>query len=283
MTEHTATAGRPSPLGATFDGDGVNFAVFSHNAHRMTLCLFSEDGKTEVEQLDLPERDGEVFHGYVSGLRPGQLYGYRAHGPFEPEQGHRFNHHKLLIDPYAKRLTGHPDWHDALMAYEVGHEDADLSFDERDSAPYMPRCVIEDPAFSWGDDRHPRTPTDETVIYEAHVKGLTMQHPGVDRPGTFLGMASDPILEHLTNLGITAVELLPAQAFLNDRFLTDQGLTLGLPEASSRPRLPGPDQRVPADGVALPPRRDRGLQPHRRGQRGRRWRSAASTMPATTG
>jgi glycogen operon protein len=225
MTKHSVAAGRPAPLGATFDGDGVNFAIFSHYAHRMTLCLFSEDGKTEVEQLDLPERDGEVWHGYVSGLRPGQLYGYRAHGPFAPEQGHRFNAHKLLIDPYAKRLTGHPDWHDALMGYEIGHKDKDLSFDTRDSAPWMPRCVVEDPAFSWGDDRHPHTPVDRTVIYEAHVKGLTAQHPGVDRPGTFLGLASDPILEHLTNLGITAIELLPSQAFLNDRFLTDKGLT----------------------------------------------------------
>ena len=225
MTKYSVTAGRAAPLGATFDGDGVNFAIFSHYAEKMTLCLFSEDGKQEVEQLDLPERDGEVWHGYVSGLRPGQFYGYRAHGPFEPEQGHRFNANKLLIDPYAKRLTGHPEWHDALMSYEIGHEDEDLSFDTRDSAPHMPRCVIEDPAFSWGEDRHPRTPIDETIVYEAHVKGLTAQHPGVDQRGTFLGMASDPILEHLTNLGVTAVELLPSQAFLNDRFLTDKGLT----------------------------------------------------------
>ena len=225
MRQHTITAGRPAPLGATFDGDGVNFAVFSHHAQNMTLCLFSEDGRREVERLDLPERDGEVWHGYVSGLRPGQLYGYRADGPYDPDNGHRFNANKLLIDPYAKRLTGHPRWHDALMGYEVGHDDADLTFDTRDSAPYMPRCAVEDPAFSWGADRPPGTPIDETIVYEAHVKGLTQLHPEVGPRGKFLGLASDPILDHLTDLGVTAIELLPSQAFINDRFLIDKGLT----------------------------------------------------------
>jgi len=219
------TAGRAAPLGATFDGDGVNFAVFSEHATRMVLCLFSENGKHEVARLDLPERDGDVWHGYISGMRPGQLYGLRAHGPFQPDQGHRFNSHKLLLDPYAKRLTGHPKWHDALMGYTVGAPRADLSFDKRDSAPYMPRAVVEDPAFSWGRDAAPQTPIQDTVIYEAHVKGLTALHPGVDLPGTFLGMASDPMLDYLTDLGITAIELLPAQAFLNDRFLVEKKLT----------------------------------------------------------
>ncbi|KAF0677505.1 glycogen debranching protein GlgX [Profundibacterium mesophilum] len=224
-TNYAITAGRAAPLGASFDGDGVNFAVFSENATRMQVCLFSEDGKEETARIDLPERDGDVWHGYVSGLRPGQQYGLRAHGPFDPANGHRFNHNKLLIDPYAKRLTGHPEWDDRLMGYTVGHEDADLSFDERDSAPVMPRCVIEDPAFSWGDDSPPATPIHESIIYEAHVKGFTAKRLDVDAPGTFIGMASDPMLEYLNKLGITAIELLPAQAFLNDRFLTEKGLT----------------------------------------------------------
>ena len=219
------TAGRAAPLGATFDGDGVNFAVFSEHASRMVLCLFSEDGKHEVARLDLPERDGDVWHGYVSGMRPGQFYGLRAYGRYAPDEGHRFNHNKLLLDPYAKRLTGHPEWHDALMGYTVGAPTTDLSFDKRDSAPYMPRCVVEDPAFSWGRDAPPDTPIQDTVIYEAHVKGLTALHPSVDLPGTFLGMASDPMLEYLTDLGITAIELLPPQAFLNDRFLVEKKLT----------------------------------------------------------
>ncbi|WP_226780827.1 glycogen debranching protein GlgX [Oceaniglobus trochenteri] len=219
------TAGRAAPLGATFDGDGVNFAVFSEHATRMVLCLFSEDGKHEVARLDLPERDGDVWHGYVSGMRPGQKYGLRAHGRYAPEEGHRFNANKLLIDPYAKRLTGHPDWHDSLMGYTLGAPNGDLSFDKRDSAPHMPRCVVEDPAFSWGRDKAPQTPIQNSVIYEAHVKGLTALHPSVDLPGTFLGMASDPMLDYLTDLGITAIELLPAQAFLNDRFLVEKNLT----------------------------------------------------------
>ncbi|SFP57565.1 glycogen debranching protein GlgX [Tranquillimonas alkanivorans] len=221
----TMSAGRPAPLGATFDGDGVNFAVFSEHARRMVVCLFSDDGKDEIARLDLPERDGDVWHGYISGLRPGQKYGLRAHGPYRPDEGHRFNPHKLLIDPYAKRLTGHPVWNDALMGYRADSSRADLTFDTRDSAPFMPRCVVEDPAFSWGEDIAPRTPAKDTIVYEAHVKGLTWTHPGVDAPGTFLGLASDAMLEHYTKLGITAVELLPAQAFLNDRFLVDRGLT----------------------------------------------------------
>jgi glycogen operon protein len=221
--ELTMTAGRAAPLGATFDGEGVNFAVFSAHATKMTLCLFSEDGKTETHRLDLPERDGDVWHGYLSGLRPGQLYGFRADGPYRPEDGHRFNANKLLIDPYAKKLTGQPHWHDALHAHDVKKDD--LSFDRRDSARYMPKSVVIDPAFSWGDDQAPDTLIEETVIYEAHVKGLTRLHPDAAPPGTFLALSSDPMLDYLTGLGITAIELLPSQAFLNDRFLVKQGLT----------------------------------------------------------
>ncbi len=220
------TAGRADPIGATFDGDGVNFALFSENATRVTLCLFSRDGKKEVARLDLPERSGDVWHGYVEGMRPGQLYGYRVDGPYAPREGHRFNPNKLLIDPYARRLTGHPDWDDALFGFTIGAPEADLSFDTRDSARFMPKCVVENPDFAWGPDGAPDTPVAETVIYEAHVKGLTALHPKVkekDR-GRFLGIASPPMLEHYARLGITAVELLPVHAFLNDRFLVEKGL-----------------------------------------------------------
>jgi glycogen operon protein len=219
---HAITAGRAAPLGATFDGEGVNFAVFSAHATRMVLCLFSEDGR-EVQRLDLPERDGDVWHGHIAGLRPGQLYGYRAHGPYAPHHGHRFNANKLLVDPYARRLTGHPVWHDALYGYDPSK--GPDSFSTLDSAPHMPRSVVVDPAFSWGADRAPNTPIEETVIYEAHVKGLTRLHPSASPKGTFLGLASDPMLEHLTDLGITAVELLPIHAFVDDKFLHDKGLT----------------------------------------------------------
>lgn len=225
MPALTILEGRAEPLGATFDGEGVNFAVFSEHARRVTLCLFSTDGTQETHRIDLPERDGDVWHGYIPGLRPGQLYALRADGPYAPEEGHRFNYNKLLLDPYAKRLTGYPVWHDALMGYTVGAAGADLSLDTRDSANFMPRCAVEDPAFSWGTDHPPATPVAETIIYEAHVKGLTQLHPGVAHRGTFLGLASDPILDHLTGLGVTAIELLPAQAFLNDRFLIEKKLT----------------------------------------------------------
>ncbi len=221
-SDTTITAGRAFPLGATFDGDGVNFAAFSAHATRMELCLFSEDGKKEVSRIDLPERDGDVWHGYISGLHPGQMYGYRAHGPYEPSEGHRFNAHKLLIDPYAKKLTGQPVLHNALYGYQW--KKGDLSFDRRDSARYMPRSVVVDPAFSWGEDTPPATPVDESVIYEAHVKGLTALHPDAAPQGKFLGLSSDPMLDYLTDVGITAIELLPVHAFLNDRFLQEKGL-----------------------------------------------------------
>jgi glycogen operon protein len=218
----TISAGRAAPLGAVFDGEGVNFAVFSGNATRMVLCLFAPDGR-ETHRIPLPERDGDVWHGYIAGLRPGQLYGYRAHGAYAPHQGHRFNPNKLLIDPYARRLTGHPRWHDALYGYDIAKDD--LSFSTLDSAPYMPRSVVVDPSFSWGNDRPPETPVEDSVIYEAHVKGLTRLHPAASPKGKFLGLASDPMLEHYTRLGITAVELLPVHAFVDDKFLHDKGLT----------------------------------------------------------
>ncbi|MDO5706588.1 MAG: glycogen debranching protein GlgX [Paracoccus sp. (in: a-proteobacteria)] len=218
----SVTAGRAAPLGASFDGSGVNFAIFSEHADRIELCLFEDDG-TET-RLTLPEREGHVWHGHVAGLMPGQHYGFRAHGPYRPGEGHRFNPNKLLLDPYALRLTGQPLWNDALYGYRAGDPEGDLSFDPRDSAPFMPRCVVTDPAFSWGDDRAPARPLSDTVIYEAHVKGLTAQRPDVPHPGTFLAMAADPVLDHLNRLGVTAIELLPVQAFINDRFLVERGL-----------------------------------------------------------
>ncbi|MFN3526500.1 MAG: glycogen debranching protein GlgX [Paracoccus sp. (in: a-proteobacteria)] len=222
-TTYAVTAGLPTPLGATFDGGGVNFAVFSQHAERVVLCIFDE--RNRETRLDLPERDGHVWHGYIAGLRPGQRYGFRAHGPYRPAEGHRFNHNKLLIDPYARRLTGRPGAHDALMGYRAGHPDADLSFDRRDSAPHMPRSVVVDPAFTWGEDRPIRRPLTDTVIYEAHVKGLTAGRADIPHPGTYLAMASEPMLDHLTRLGVTAVELMPVHAFTDDRFLTDKGLS----------------------------------------------------------
>ena len=223
MNGFQLTAGRPFPLGATFDGEGVNFAVFSQHATRVTLCLFDEVGRESL-LVDLLERDGHVWHGYISGMQPGQQYGYRVHGPYAPSEGHRFNPHKLLIDPYAKKLTGHPIWNDALYGYEIGHADLDQSYDSRDSAPFMPKSVVVDPAFSWGETRAIDRPWSETLVYEAHVKGLTAGRKDIPNRGTFLAMSSDPMLEHLTKLGVTAIELLPVQAFVDDRFLVEKGL-----------------------------------------------------------
>ena len=217
-------AGQAYPLGATFDGDGVNFAVFSEHATRVTLCLFDEAGR-ETQMVTLPERDGHIWHGYIPGMRAGQQYGYRMHGPYIPAEGHRFNHNKLLIDPYAKRLTGHPVWHDALFGYQVDHPDADLSFDPRDSAPYMPRSVVIDPSFTWGQKPAPSHALQDTIIYEAHVKGMTAGRKDIENPGTYLAMASDPMLDHLNRLGVTAVELMPVQAwfsYIQDLFIRDQ-------------------------------------------------------------
>ncbi|EAR52511.1 glycogen debranching enzyme [Oceanicola granulosus HTCC2516] len=212
-------------MGATFDGDGVNFAVFSQHAQRIALCLFDEDGR-ETLNINLPERSGHVWHGYIPGLRPGQLYGYRAHGPYRPDEGHRFNAHKLLLDPYARRLHGKLTWDGSLFGYDVDARHADLTFDTRDSAAHMPRCVVveEDDGFDWQGDRPLETPMEETVIYEAHVKGLTMLKPGLEQRGTYAALASDPMLEHLTKLGITAIQLLPIHAFLDDEHLLEKGL-----------------------------------------------------------
>ena len=220
----TILPGQPYPLGATADPGGVNFAVFSQHASKVFLCLFDENGE-ENQIITLPERQGHIWHGYVLGLTAGQQYGYRMDGPFEPEKGHRFNPYKLLIDPYAKQLTGHPKWHSSLMGYKPGHKKKDLSFNKSDSAPYMPRSVVVDLPAEREEGFRPSHSFADSLIYEAHVKGLTAGRKDVEDAGTYLAMASDPIIEHLHKLGITTIELLPVQAFLNEKFLLDRGLT----------------------------------------------------------
>ena len=219
--------GLPFPLGATWDGLGVNFALFSANASKVELCLFDAAGEVELERIELPEYTDETFHGYLPDAHPGQVYGYRVYGPYEPENGHRFNHHKLLIDPYAKQLVGELKWSEALFGYTIGHPDADLSFDERDSAPFVPKCKVVDPAHTWGHDRRLSVPWERTIFYEAHVRGISMRHPAVPDAlrGTFAGLMVDEVVEHITDLGVTSVELLPVHAFVNDQHLLQKGMT----------------------------------------------------------
>jgi glycogen operon protein len=219
-------AGSPHPLGATWDGRGTNFALFSANAEKVELCLFDKHGRRELERVALPERTEDVWHGYLTHVIPGQLYGYRVHGPYDPLKGHRFNPNKLLIDPYSKRLGGHLTWSDAHLAYRVGHKREDLSFDRRDNARGMLKSVVVDQAYTWGDDRHPQVPWEDTVIYEAHVKGLTRLRPDVAEAerGFFGGLAEPAMVDHLVKLGVTAIELLPIQSFVDDRHLLDRGL-----------------------------------------------------------
>jgi len=221
------TAGKPNKLGATWDGLGVNFAVFSAHATRVELCLFDAGGRRETARLELPEYTDEVFHGYLPQAKPGLLYGYRVHGPYEPESGHRFNPHKLLLDPYAKKLFGQLHWADALFGYRVGSPRADLSFDRRDSAAAMPKAVVVDNTFHWGNDTPPGHAWKDTIIYETHVRGMTKTLTPVPEHerGSFAGLANDYVVDHLVKLGITAVELLPVHAFLQDRFLVAKNLT----------------------------------------------------------
>jgi isoamylase len=219
--------GKPYPLGATWDGLGVNFAVFSANATRMELCIFDAGGKREIARFDLPEYTEEVFHGYLPHASAGLVYGYRAHGPYEPGHGHRFNPHKLLLDPYAKQICGALRWTDAAFGYRLNSSRADLSMDRRDSASAMPKAIVADDYFSWGDDIRPDTPWAETVIYEAHVKGFTQlfeRLPSRQR-GTFAGLCHPDVLAHLKQIGVTALELLPVHAFLQDRTLVEKGLS----------------------------------------------------------
>jgi isoamylase len=219
---------KPYPLGATWDGEGVHFTLFSEYAHKVELCLFdSVEAKRESETIVLRDCTHRVWHGYVPGLKPGQLYGYRVHGPYEPEKGHRFNAHKVLLDPYAKAIGRPLRWADELFGYRLGGEAEDLALDERDNAAWAPLATVIDPAFDWGDDEPPGHRWRETVIYEANVKGLTQLHPKLPEHlhGTYAGLASEPVIEHLKRLGVTAIELMPVHHFVQDRHLLDQGLT----------------------------------------------------------
>ncbi|MEZ5399118.1 MAG: glycogen debranching protein GlgX [Bryobacteraceae bacterium] len=220
--------GSPYPLGATWDGAGVNFAIFSENATRVELCLFDSPASTrESVRVSLPEQTDMVWHGYVPGLVPGQLYGYRIHGPWDPLRGHRFNPNKVAFDPYCKAVGRTIRWADELYGYRVGDPAVDLSFDTRDSAPWAPLGAVVDTAFTWGDDQHPRTPWHKTVIYEMHPKGFTQLHPEVreDRRGTYAGLCSESVINYLLDLGVTAVELMPVHHHAYERFLVDRGLS----------------------------------------------------------
>jgi glycogen operon protein len=219
--------GNPYPLGATWDGSGVNFALFSENAAGVELCLFDADGSSEVARVPLTEQTDQIWHAYLPEIRPDQRYGYRVHGPWSPEEGHRFNPAKLLLDPYAKAIDGSVRWSDALFGYEIGHPEADLKRDDRDSATGMPKSVVIDPAFTWGADRPPRIPWSESLIYEVHVKGFTARHPDVPKAlrGTYAGLGSPSAIDYLHRLGVTAVEVMPIHHFVDDKHLVDRGLS----------------------------------------------------------
>lgn len=215
--------GSPYPRGATWDGEGVNFALFSEHAEKVELCLFDPSGRHEVQRILMREQTDQVWHCYLPEARPGLLYGYRVHGPYDPARGHRFNPHKLLLDPYARDIVGSLEWADANYGFRLGAGDDVM--DTRDNARYMPKCRVTDPAFSWGDDRPPNIPFHEMVIYELHVRGFTIEHPEVPPAlrGTYAGLATMPVIAHLKRLGVTSVELMPIHSFIDDRHLVDQG------------------------------------------------------------
>lgn len=218
--------GRPYPLGSTWDGEGVNFAIFSEHAERVDLCLFDQSGRREIHRLTLREQTDQVWHCYLPEARPGMLYGYRVYGPYDPSKGFRFNHHKLLLDPYAKQIQGDLKWSDAHFGYRIGQKQQDMSFDRRDNAAGMMKAIVIDPSFTWGSDQPPCIPWHRSVIYELHVKGFTKCHPEVPPPlrGTYAGLATAPVIDYFKRLGITAVELMPVHSFVDDRRLVEQGL-----------------------------------------------------------
>ncbi len=220
--------GNPYPLGATWDGAGVNFSLFSEHATAVELCLFdSVEASAESERVQLVELDGGIWHSYLPDARPGQLYGYRVHGPYEPESGQRFNASKVLLDPYAKAVARTTTWNDRMFGYRVGAPEEDLSYSDADSAAFAPLGTVVDPAFTWGEDQPPGTAWEHTVIYELHVKGFTQLHPEVPPPlrGTYAGLSTEPVIEHLKTLGVTAVELMPVHQHVEDRHLVERGLT----------------------------------------------------------
>ncbi len=219
MDKLEVTNGRAYPLGATYDGDGVNFALFSAHAEKVELCLFDATGTKEQQRITITENDNNIWHVYVKNLAPEQVYGYRVYGPYLPEEGKRFNPNKLLLDPYAKKLIGKLIWHKALFGYDTDSPQKDLSFSTLDSAPYMPKAVVVADDFDWEDDKHPQIPFEDSIIYEAHVRGYTMLHPQIENchRGKFLGLCEKPVLDYLNDLGITAIELLPVFAFFGNK------------------------------------------------------------------
>src|SRR5580693_3174715 len=222
------SAGTFSRLGASWDGRGTNFALFSANAQKVELCLFDSQGRRELERIELPERSEDVWHGYLNDVSPGQLYGYRVHGPYEPEHGHRFNANKLLLDPYAKRIAGRLVWSDAHFAYRTGSAREDLSFDRRDNARGMRKAVVVDETFNWGRrETRPHVAWEDTIIYEAHVKGLTQKREDVPPSlrGTYGGLCSPVMIDHLKRLGVTTIELLPIHGLVDDRMLVEKKLS----------------------------------------------------------
>jgi isoamylase len=226
ITESGIREGLPHPLGATWDGQGVNFALFSANATRLELCLFDDSGERETARIELPEFTDEIWHGYVPDVRPGSIYGYRVHGPYEPSAGHRFNPKKLVLDPYARGHFGDLEWHPAVFGYQLESGD-DTTFDERDSAPFMPKCVVVDPNFDWkGDPGRHTVPWEHTIVYELHIRGFTKLHPKLPKEwcGTYKGLSNE-IIEYMKSLGISSVELLPIHTFIDDSLLLDKGLT----------------------------------------------------------
>ena len=217
--------GSPTPRGATWTGLGVNFAVFSEHATKVEVCIFDDLGERELERVELPEYTNQIFHGFLPDARPGLIYGYRVHGPYDPQNGHRFNPNKLLMDPYARCIVGKMTWGPELYGYKIETGD-DTTFDERDSAPFIKKAQIVDPAFTWGADRKPRTGWESTIIAELNVRGYTMRHPEVPEAyrGTFRGLAEPNVIRHLKSIGVTALEILPAHGFINDEFLVKKGM-----------------------------------------------------------
>jgi isoamylase len=220
--------GSPYPLGATWDGAGVNFALYADKATGVELCLFNAPNEEkEAAKVKMTERSHQVWHIYIPDLKPGQLYGFRVHGAYEPNNGQRFNPNKLLLDPYAKAIAGKIEWNDSLFGYEVGNEEEDLSLSEQDSAPFLPKCVVIDPSFDWGEDKAPRIPYHKSIIYETHVRGFTKLHPDIpeDIRGSYSALAHPVTIEYLKKLGVTAIELMPVHHFIADRHLVEKGLT----------------------------------------------------------
>jgi glycogen operon protein len=224
--DRRVSEGSPFPRGATWDGNGVNFSLFSANATKVEVCLFDAAGERELKRIELPEYTNEIWHGYVPDIGPSTVYGYRVHGPYEPSAGHRFNPHKLLLDPYARAHTGELTWNAACFGYTIGAEGDDLSFDERDSAPFVPKCVVVDPNFDWhGEPNRRPVPWDHTVLFETHVRGYTKRHPDVaeHQRGTFAGLGTARVIEYVKSLGVTSIELLPVHTFVSESHLIERG------------------------------------------------------------